>query len=486
MSFKLSPREEQLRTSPKVSPRGSRSPISGTKGKSPTAFSGGSSPAFGRTQSFARTASMLQQEPPVQALQREMVQPTVSHASAVVKDFLSFPSLDTDDSDDPLELRQQMLILKAKMNEFRNKAEQACYEVERRHRAENNKQQTRSPTGAVVTGKVVAPKPMLKQAFGIDSPSSESSPIPLLDAVQNLVTAGENEEGWDLLKDDVKRRGTHTTVGIRLGHNSSAHDLRPLQIQIVIPGSAAHICGVLNRGDEIVAVDGKKVSEDDMPGAVSAVRGVDIVGTSVAVTFKQNNTGKEMKVDLVRGAWGAVERKEKLFILFEEVMKLVKKEAPYDDIMKACSKMVDQAKDNEKYRSISEMKIQMRLKALQNEMHRLLGDAKKRCEMLMASHGKAVQALNTQLPELTVSLHERVEAYIKDLQSELADSERENEALQAKLEAAAKWMEAVKGMEALAAFSRRKIKNFEKIHLQKEQQGEDGETKLKTVTVAAF
>lgn len=38
---------------------------------------------------------------------------------------------------------------------------------------------------------------------------------------------------------------------------------------------------------------------------------------------------------------------------------------------------------------------------------------------------------------------------------------------QAKVDAAAKWMEAVKGMEALAAFSRRKIKNFEAVHKNK-------------------
>lgn len=47
----------------------------------------------------------------------------------------SFPNISTIDSDDPHELRQQLLVLKAKMNEYRNKAEQAAYEVERRHRS---------------------------------------------------------------------------------------------------------------------------------------------------------------------------------------------------------------------------------------------------------------------------------------------------------------------------------------------------------------
>ena len=50
----------------------------------------------------------------------------------------SFPRASTNiDSDDPYELRQQVLVLKAKMNEYKNKAEQAAYEVERRHRCVN-------------------------------------------------------------------------------------------------------------------------------------------------------------------------------------------------------------------------------------------------------------------------------------------------------------------------------------------------------------
>lgn len=398
----------------------------------------------------------------VRALQREMVQPAISHASAVVKEYLDFPNISTIDSDDPHELRQQLLVLKAKMNEYRNKAEQAAYEVERRHRS--NKTPTKQSPGAVITGKIVSPS---KRVLTFEQPTPESSPIPLLDAITDLVTAEEAEEGWDLLKDDVKRRGTHTTVGIRLGHNSSAVDLKPLQIQHIIPGSSAHICGLLNRGDEIVAVDGARVSEDNINHAVAAVRGTDIVGTNVALTFQQIGTGRKFDVSLVRGAWGAVERKEKLFILFEEVIKLVKRESPAEDVLKVMHHVVEQAKDNEKARSLQEMKIQNHLRALQSEMHRLLKAAKERCEALLKSYASAVTTLNNQLPELTISLHERVEAYIKDLQAQIQQMHFEKEELQAKVDAAAKWMEAVKGMEALAAFSRRKIKNFEAVHKNK-------------------
>jgi len=49
----------------------------------------------------------------------------------------------------------------------------------------------------------------------------------------------------------------------------------------------------------------------------------------------------------------------------------------------------------------------------------------------------------------------------------LHTSETRNGKLQAKVEAAEKWMEAIKAMEALASFSRRKIRNWEGIHATK-------------------
>jgi hypothetical protein len=47
----------------------------------------------------------------------------------------------------------------------------------------------------------------------------QASPIPLLDAITNLVPAarGDEGEGWDLMRDDVRKsRATHSTVGLRL------------------------------------------------------------------------------------------------------------------------------------------------------------------------------------------------------------------------------------------------------------------------------
>ena len=62
------------------------------------------------------------------------------------------------------------------------------------------------------------------------------------------------------------------------------------------------------------------------------VRGTDIVGSKVVLTVRKGGVGQVFDVALVRGAWGAVERKEKLFILFEELHKLVKMEAPKEQI----------------------------------------------------------------------------------------------------------------------------------------------------------
>ena len=55
--------------------------------------------------------------------------------------------------------------------------------------------------------------------------------------------------------------------------------------------------------------------------------------------------------------------------------------------------------------------------------------------------------------------------------------------MQGKLQAAAKWMEAVKSMEQLASFSRSKMKNFEKMNLQKEVKDENGNITVKTMRV---
>ena len=67
----------------------------------------------------------------------------------------------------------------------------------------------------------------------------------------------------------------------------------------------------MQRGDEIVSVDGKPVDETNI---VAAVRGTDIVGSHVKLRVRKRD-GRMVEANLVRGAWGAVERKERLSVL---------------------------------------------------------------------------------------------------------------------------------------------------------------------------
>ena len=377
-----------------------------------------------------------------------------SHAERIVESMLTMPDIDLPHSDDPHLLRSHVLQLKAKMREFASRAETACFEVERAHMQE---QRSRYKTdGATVTGKVQP----FKSSVPFLEPTPEVSPIPLLDAINHLITAEEEDEGWDLLRDDMKRRGTHSTVGIRLAQNSSAVDLRPLQIQFVIPGSSAHICGLLNRGDEIIAVNGQTASEQDI---VRQVRGTDIVGSKVVLTVRKGGFGQEFDVSLVRGAWGAVERKEKLFILFDDLHKLIRTDASKENLEKQLNMVVQEAKEYEKYRAISEMTIHDRLHDLQTEMHRLVKEAWERTTALLNNYRSACQTINDQMPEITIALHERVERYIKELQIKLDETEDRNKKLEVKVESAHKWMESIKAMEALASFSRRKIRNLDRV-----------------------
>lgn len=150
-----------------------------------------------------------------------------------------------------------------------------------------------------------------------------------------------------------------------------------------------------------IAVDGQEAKESDI---VRQVRGTDIVGSKVVITVRKAGVGQVFDVALVRGAWGAVERKEKLFILFEELHKLIKNDASKEqlevvfpcmsclfmfilcegtfapsNIFFGCAQMtcihmlmqaklnttIKEAKEYEKYRAISEMTIHDRLHDLQ-------------------------------------------------------------------------------------------------------------------------
>jgi hypothetical protein len=231
-------------------------------------------------------------------------------------------------------LRSQLYTLKAMFKEYVTKAEMACYAIENHYKEEKASSPAKiaSSPAKISAGGVVVPGNVqnTKKDTGFMEPTPQASPIPLLEDIAKLITAHADGSSWDLLRDDRKgNSGTSSTVGIRLALNLSETHLRPLQIQFVIPGSSAHICGVLSRGDEILAVDGRKALESEI---VRQVKGSDIVGSKVCLTVRKGGTGKIFDAVLVRGAWGAVERREKLFILFDELQKMIKTGASKEEM----------------------------------------------------------------------------------------------------------------------------------------------------------
>jgi hypothetical protein len=55
-------------------------------------------------------------------------------------------------------------------------------------------------------------------------------------------------------------------------------------------------------------------------------------------------------------------------------------------------------------------------------MHRLVKSASDRTQKLLTKYTSACQTINSQMPEITIALHERVESYIKELQLRLEES----------------------------------------------------------------
>jgi DNA replication initiation complex subunit (GINS family) len=67
-------------------------------------------------------------------------------------------------------------------------------------------------------------------------------------------------------------------------------------------------------------------------------------------------------------------------------------------------------------------------------MHRLVKEAQTRTQALLQKHASACKTLNDEMPEITVALHRRVEAFIKELQLKLEDAENTNRSLTQRLE----------------------------------------------------
>eukprot|EP00960_Hanusia_phi_P034504 751118-Hanusia_phi.AAC.3 len=341
-------------------------------------------------------------------------------------------------SSNPRDMSMHILQLRTMMKSLVNMAEVACKEVERR-------------CAVLYESRHATPADTLKikdfdkdegERFVHDLESSDifpnamsfhsdSSPIPYLQTIQSLVRSNQVGEHWDLLQDNVKRRGSNTTIGIRLAMNSNAADLRPLQVQLVIPGSPAHVCGMLDRGDEIVAVDGESVSEATI---VRQVSGTDVVGSRVTLTIKKKGTERTFDIPLVRVSWSVVEAKEKIFILMEQLMKQISQDGSKRISQEYLSLLYTEMKEYEKFRAINEMHVQDRLYDLRSSILQLAQEALEHSEEILRVYNSAAHLLSKNKQEIGKEREYYMKAQIKECEQRISIANLENSALKHKLQ----------------------------------------------------
>mmetsp|Transcript_22858 Transcript_22858/g.44421 ORF Transcript_22858/g.44421 Transcript_22858/m.44421 type:complete len:190 (+) Transcript_22858:2-571(+) len=140
-------------------------------------------------------------------------------------------------------------------------------------------------------------------------------------------------------------------------------------------------------------------------------------------------------------------------------------------IMKLLLQCISQARENEKHRTLSDMRVHDRLQELQREMRNLLTLVRERGMAQEAELAAAHMAVVEKESQIAIPLHEQVEDYVVALQQKLADAQVAKEeafavideaetmrvTTEQRAEALGDWMKTMKSMQKLAAFSKRKI-----------------------------
>jgi len=83
------------------------------------------------------------------------------------------------------------------------------------------------------------------------------------------------------------------TLGLRIGLNSEDRKAKPCAVTSVVPGSHAFAQGLIKEGDEIVAVDGEAVTDQNI---LSRVKGDNMIGSRCLLTIESNGETKRVPV----------------------------------------------------------------------------------------------------------------------------------------------------------------------------------------------
>ena len=159
-----------------------------------------------------------------------------------------------------------------------------------------------------------------------------------------------------------------------MSSDSRDRNLRPNQIQILVPGGPAHISGKLKRGDEIVAVDGVAV---DVSNLIKLLRGTDIIGSKCRITAKRS--GSTFDIELSRTSAFSVRSMDHFVNLVDILERQLKQRASHDSMLPSVKAVLAHAIETEHTRCSSEALLASRLFHVQSKINGLVNDMQGLC-----------------------------------------------------------------------------------------------------------
>ena len=96
--------------------------------------------------------------------------------------------------------------------------------------------------------------------------------------------------------------------------------LNGTRVDVTVPGSPAHLCGMIDKSDELLMVDGQKVSAQT---AMAALRGSDVPASVVSLVLRKFGRGEVVKVELPRTSLDIVKRRQELNENLEQLQETV-------------------------------------------------------------------------------------------------------------------------------------------------------------------
>jgi hypothetical protein len=225
-----------------------------------------------------------------------------------------------------------------------------------------------------------------------------------LEALRRCV-ADRSNCALDLISEE---RISMSSVGIlfaqdMLSNECEAQSMRPNYIHMLVPGSPAHSCGMLQEGDEIIAVD-------DVPPSAEAgkitklLRGSDAIGSRCKVTVKRGT--RSFDVELTRTSAFSVRNMVCFKDLCGILERQIKQRADFETMMPSLQAIFAHAIETERARCCAEASLAGRLFRLQSKIVGLINGA----EGMLHSPHQGSQGELARLQSVLETLEEKLHA----------------------------------------------------------------------------